>query len=64
VYKRQVSNFVGRAVLIRRGELIGDADCEELEEQGMTLVDYVKKTYNYHEDRVAKALFDITGEAD
>ena len=60
----EVSNFVGRAVLIRRGELIGDADCEELEEQGMTLVDYVKKTYNYHEDRVAKALFDITGEAD
>ncbi len=60
----EVSNFVERAVLIRKGRLIGDAKVEDLEEQGMTLVDYIKKTYNYHEDRVAKALFDITGEED
>ena len=59
----EVSNFVGRAILIKRGKIIGDIGVEELEEQGMTLVDYVKKTYDYHEDRVAKALFDITGEA-
>jgi ABC-2 type transport system ATP-binding protein len=58
----EVSNFVGRAVLIRKGKLIGDANIEDLEEQGLTLVDYIKKTYNYHEDRVAKALSDITGE--
>ena len=60
----EVSNFVGRAVLIRKGKLIGDANIEYLEEQGLTLVDYIKKTYNYHEDRVAKALSDITGEGE
>ena len=60
----EVSNFVGRAVLIRKGKLIGDANIEDLEEQGLTLVDYIKKTYNYHEDRVAKALSDITGEGE
>ncbi len=60
----EVSNFVGRAVLIRKGKLIGDANIEDLEEQGLTLVDYIKKTYNYHEDRVSKALSDITGEGE
>lgn len=60
----EVSNFVGRAVLIRKGKIIGDTKVEDLEEKGMSLIDYVKKTYDYHEDRVAKALFDITGEAD
>ena len=55
---------MGRAVLIRKGKLIGDANIEDLEEQGLTLVDYIKKTYNYHEDRVAKALSDITGEGE
>lgn len=58
----EVSNFVGRAVLIRRGKIIGDVNTEELEEKGMDLVDYVKRTYDYREDRVAKALNDITGE--
>lgn len=60
----EVSNFVGRAVLIRKGKIICDTKVEDLEEKGMSLIDYVKKTYDYHEDRVAKALFDITGEAD
>lgn len=58
----EVSGFVGRAVLIRQGKLIGDADVMELEERGMSLMDYIKKTYHYQEDRVSKALKDITGE--
>jgi ABC-2 type transport system ATP-binding protein len=56
----EVSYFVGRAVLIRHGKLIGDATIEDMEEQGVTLVDYIKKTYDYREDRVAKAFSDIT----
>ena len=58
----EVSGFVGRAVLIRKGQLVGDANVMELEEQGMSLMDYIKKTYHYQEDRVSKALHDITGE--
>ena len=58
----EVSDFIGRAVLIRRGKIVGDITTEELEEQGMTLMDYIKKTYHYRADRVSKALSDITGE--
>ena len=58
----EVADFVGRAVLIRRGEIIGDVLTEDLDEQGTTLMDYIKKTYNYRPDRVSKALGDITGE--
>lgn len=58
----EVSSFVGRAILIRKGQIVGDADTVELEEQGMSLMDYVKKTYGYRPDRVSKALEEITGE--
>ena len=58
----EVADFVGRAVLIRRGQILGDVLTEDLEEQGITLMDYIKKTYNYRPDRVSKALGDITGE--
>lgn len=58
----EVSEFIGRAVLIRGGHVIGDTTTLELEEQGCTLMDYIKKTYHYRPDRVSKALGDITGE--
>ena len=58
----EVAGFVGRAVLIRRGKVVGDADVLELEEQGISLMDYIRKTYHYKADRVSKALGEITGE--
>ena len=58
----EVSEFIGRAVLIHRGKIVGDMDVSELEEQGINLMEYVKETYNYREDRVSKALSDITGK--
>lgn len=58
----EVAGFVGRAILIRRGRVVGDADVLELEEQGKSLVDYVKETYRYRPDRVSRALGEITGE--
>ena len=58
----EVSGFIGRAVLIHQGKIVGDVTTEELEERGTGLVDYVKETYNYRADRVSKALADITGE--
>ena len=58
----EVSDFVGRAVLIHQGRIIGDATADQLEDQGLSLMDYIKKTYNYRADRVIKALDAITGE--
>jgi len=60
----EVSDFISRAVLIRRGEIVGDISLMELEEQGKSLMDYVKETYHYRADRVGKALSDITGNAE
>lgn len=58
----EVSDFIGRAVLIRQGKIVGDITTGELEDQGISLMDYIKKTYHYRPDRVSKALNDITGE--
>ena len=58
----EVSDFIGRAVLIRQGRIVGDVTIGELEDQGITLMDHIKQTYSYRADRVSKALSDITGE--
>lgn len=58
----EVSGFIGRAVLIHHGEIAGDADVAELEEQGIGLMAYVKETYGYRADRVSRALSDISGK--
>ena len=58
----EVSDFIGRAILIREGEVIGDKTVEELENEGKNLMSYIKETYHYRPDRVGKALSDIMGE--
>ena len=58
----EVSEFVGRAILIREGKIVGDVSTSDLEDQGMSLMDYVKQTYNYRADRVMRALSQITDE--
>ena len=60
----EVAGFIGRAVLIKKGTIIDDRDVAELEEEGYSLVDYVKQTYGYQADRVSKALASIVGEED
>lgn len=56
----EVERFVSRAVLLRKGKLVGDITTLELEEQGRTLMDYVKEIYGYRADRVNKALGELT----
>lgn len=58
----EVESFIGRAVLIRQGRIVGDVPMLELEESGRGLLDFVKQTYHYQADRVSKALSDLTGE--
>ena len=57
----EVKDFISRAILLNKGELVGDCTAEELEEQGKDLVSYVKETYHYRDDRVSRALHDLTG---
>lgn len=58
----EVSDFVGRAILIHEGKVIADQQVDELQERGESLVDFVKTTFSYEADRVGKALAEITGE--
>ena len=58
----EVEHFIGRAVLLRQGRIVGDVPTGELEDSGRTLLAYVKETYHYRSDRVRKALSELTGE--
>ena len=58
----EVEPIISRAILLHRGQVIGDTTTEELEEQGLGLMQYVKQCYNYRSDRVGKALRELTGE--
>lgn len=58
----EVSGFIGRAVLLKKGKIIADKTTIELEESGTNLIDFIKSSYEYKSDRVSKALSDIMGE--
>lgn len=52
----ETNNFISRLVLLRDGKIIENKTIDEIEESGLTAVDFVKQSYGYEEDRVAKAL--------
>ena len=58
----EVEPIISRAILLHKGQVIGDTTSEELEEKGVGLMQYVKQCYNYRSDRVGKALRELTGE--
>lgn len=58
----EVSDFIGRALLLRAGRIIGDVTTDTLDGEGLSLVDYIKNTYSYRADRVSRALHTLTGE--
>lgn len=60
----EVTGFIGRAVLLHKGQIAGDVQTTELDEQGKTLMEYVKETYSYQSDRVSRALTELTGKED
>ena len=59
----EVSGFIGRAVLIHQGRITGDVSMSELDERGESLVDYVKRAWNYRADRITRAINEL-GEGD
>ncbi|MCC8123343.1 MAG: ABC transporter ATP-binding protein [Oscillospiraceae bacterium] len=58
----EVSGFIGRAVLLRKGEIVGDVQSIELEETGRDLMGFIKEMYHYRPDRVSRAIADIGEE--
>lgn len=60
----EVEHLINRAVLIRKGKIVGDVQTEDLEDEGTNLVEYVKDTYHYRRDRVSSALNRLAGEED
>ena len=58
----EVSGFIGRAILIKSGSLIADVKTDVLEEEGKSLMDFIKEHYHYRADRVSKALSELTEE--
>lgn len=58
----EVEQFISRAVLLHRGEIVGDVTTLELQDQGKELMTYVKEAFSYRADRVSKALADLTEE--
>lgn len=60
----EVEGFIGRAVLLRQGRIIGDVTMETLEEQGEKLTDHIKRVYGYRADRVGTALDKLAPDAD
>ena len=58
----EVSDFIGRAILIHKGQILGDVSVSQLEEDGETLMGYVKERFHYRGDRVSRALDEISGE--
>lgn len=58
----EVSGFIGRAILIHHGEIVGNTEVSDLEEQGISLMSYIKEIYGYQSNRVSRALADIFGK--
>ena len=58
----EVENFISRAVLIRKGRIVGDISTLQLQDEGKDLISYVKEIYDYRADRVSRALRDMTDE--
>ena len=59
----EVENFVGRAVLLHKGKVIGDLNVEEIRESGRTLVELIKESYRYRAERVGQAIAKMEEEA-
>lgn len=52
----EIKSFISRAVLLHKGNLIGDVTTLELDEDNIDLIDYMKKQYSYKSDRVIETI--------
>ena len=52
----EIADYIDRAILIRKGEIIDDLSVKEIEKSGRSLIDIVKEKYDYRADRIQKAV--------
>ena len=58
----EVEPIISRAVLLHKGEIIGDVTMDDLEESGQNLMQYVRQCFDYRGDRVLNAIRKLTDE--
>ena len=58
----EVEPIISRAVLLHKGEIIGDVTMDDLEESGQSLMQYVRQCFDYRGDRVLNAIRKLTDE--
>ena len=52
----EIADYVDRAVLIRKSEIIDDLSVEDIKASGKSLIEIVKKKYDYRADRIRRAV--------
>lgn len=52
----EIADYIDRAILIRKSEIIDDLSVKEIEESGRTLIEIVKEKYDYRADRIKTAV--------
>ncbi|MBQ7337155.1 MAG: ABC transporter ATP-binding protein [Clostridia bacterium] len=58
----EVADFIGRAVLLHHGRLVGDIGTDDLDDGQTTLVEKIKQVYHYRADRVGRTLGKLTDD--
>lgn len=52
----EIADYIDRAILIRKSEIIDDLRVEDIEASGKSLIEIVKEKYDYRTDRIKKAV--------
>lgn len=52
----EIADYITRAILIRKSEIIDDLSVADIEASGKSLIEIVKEKYNYRQDRIKKAV--------
>lgn len=52
----EIADYIDRAILIRKSEIIDDLSVEDIEKSGRSLIEIVKEKYDYRADRINKAV--------
>ena len=52
----EIADYVDRAILIRKSEIIDDLSVEDIKASGKSLIEIVKERYDYRADRIKKAV--------
>lgn len=55
----EIADYIDRAILIRKSEIIDDLLVAEIKNSGKTLIEIVKEKYDYRADRIKKAVSQI-----